>query len=118
VSLAVSIDELSEAWVLSARGELDSGECAQFRSGIDRVLRAAPAALVVDFSQVGYFDSSGLGALLSLAEDYRAAGGRLVLVTNEAVDNVLRITQLTNVFIIEDDVDAALALLRRTAPPA
>jgi anti-sigma B factor antagonist len=117
VPLTITIDELAEAWVLSARGELDYGECAAFRMSIDNILRARPAALVVDFSEVEYLDSSGLGLLLSLSQEYGAGGGRQVLVTNETVDGVLDITRLGGVFTIRQDADSALAYLRETAPP-
>lgn len=115
--LAMSIDELPDAWVLSASGDLDYSQCATFRIEIDRILRAVPAAVVVDFSGIEYLDSSGLGLLLSLAREYGEAGGRLVLVTNETVDSVLDMTRLAGVFTIEADVRSALAHLQETEPP-
>lgn len=118
MSLAISIDELPDAWVLSLRGELDYSECANFRIGIERVLRAMPSAVVVDFSRIEFLDSSGLGLLLSLSREYGQAGGRLVLVTNETVESVLEMTRLASVFTIEDDAMSALAHLRSTEPPA
>lgn len=118
MSLAISIDELPDAWVLGACGELDYGECADFRMCIERVLHAMPSAVVVDFSRIEYLDSSGLGLLLSLSREYGGAGGRLVLVTSEAVESVLEMTRLAGVFTIEADAVSALAHLRHTEPPA
>lgn len=116
MTLTISIDELPEAWVLTARGELDCGECAQLRIRTERILREGPAAVVVDFSGVDYLDSSGLGMLLGLSQEYGAAGGRLVLVANETVERILEITRLTGVFTIEADAPSALALIKETAP--
>jgi len=117
VPLTISTDELPDAWVLSVSGDLDYSQCGAFRIEIDRVLRAAPPATVVDFSGIEYLDSSGLGLLLSLSREYGEAGGRLVLVTNETVDSVLDMTRLAGVFTIEADVLSALAHLQHTEPP-
>ena len=115
MATTITIDELPEAWVLSVRGELDYGESAGFRLRIDRILRAMPAVVVVDFSQVDFLDSSGLGLLLRLQREYEAAGGRLLLVTNETVDSVLEMTRLACVFSIEADVPSAIAGAPRPA---
>ncbi len=106
---SISTDERPGAWVLTARGELDYADCANFRSHVDRVLRAMPAACIVDLSGIDYLDSSGLGLLLSLYREYGSAGGKLVLVASETVDGILDITRLDNLFDTADDVESALA---------
>jgi anti-sigma B factor antagonist len=98
------------------RGELDYAECGLLRSQTERILREDPAAVVVDLSGVEYLDSSGLGMLLSLSQEYGAAGGRLVLVASETVEHILQITRLTGVFTTETDALSALALIKATAP--
>jgi anti-sigma B factor antagonist len=65
---------------------------------IDRILKSAPPAAIVDLSGLEYLDSSGLGLLLSLSKEYGAQGGVLVLVTNETVDNILSLTRLNGIF--------------------
>ena len=116
-TITITLDELPEAWVLTVCGELDYGESAGFRLKIDKILRAMPAAIVVDLSQVTYLDSSGLGLLLSLSRGYEAEGGRLFLVTNETVDSILEITRLAGIFTIEADARTALARIREPAAP-
>ena len=118
MSLAISIDELPDAWVLAAAGELDYGECADFRMSIERILHAMPSAVVVDLSGIEYLDSSGLGLLLGLSRQYGDEGGRLALVTSETVDSVLEMTRLSGVFTVEADAISALDHLRHTEPPA
>jgi len=116
LAATITIDERPDAWVLSARGELDYSECAEFRLHIDRVLRSMPKSCVVDFSQIDYLDSSGLGLLLSLSREYATTGGRLVLVTNDTVDGILEITRLDGIFSTVPDVDSAMLHLRETGP--
>ncbi len=98
--MALTIDLAQEPsfWVLKLDGDLDYGECASFRMSIDRILKSAPASTIVDLSGLEYLDSSGLGLLLSLSKEYGAQGGKLVLVTNETVDNILSLTRLNGIF--------------------
>ncbi|HKW12105.1 MAG TPA: STAS domain-containing protein [Gemmatimonadaceae bacterium] len=49
---------------------------------------------VVDFSQCGYVDTTGLGILVSCSKKIREAGGELVL--EELNDDMLTLFELTN----------------------
>jgi anti-sigma B factor antagonist len=98
VALTMDFEQAPGLWTLSLFGDLDYGECAAFRMSIDRILSSAPPATVVDLSELEYLDSSGLGLLLSLSKEYGAEGGKLVLVTNETVDNILSLTRLNGIF--------------------
>jgi len=107
--LALSIDLAQEpaSWVLTLRGDLDYGECSSFRMSIDRILKSTPPATIVDLSGLEYLDSSGLGLLLSLSKEYGTQGGKLVLVTNETVDNILSLTRLNGIFSTAISLDEA-----------
>lgn len=107
MALTIDLAQDSGAWVLALKGDLDYAECAAFRMQIDRILKASPATTVVDLSELEYLDSSGLGLLLSLSKEYSAQGGRLVLVTNETVDNILSLTRLNGIFATAPSLDEA-----------
>lgn len=109
--LAISLDQTDDRWILTLEGELDYSECATFRMTIDRILKHAPPATVVDLSALEYLDSSGLGLLLSLSKEYAALGGRLILVTNESVDNILDLTRLSGIFSCASSVEDACTML-------
>jgi anti-sigma B factor antagonist len=112
--LRIELDQGEDYWRLTLEGELDYGECAGFRMNIDRILNAAPPATVVDLSKLDYMDSSGLGLLLSLSKEYTAQGGRLVLITNETVDNILQLTRLTGIFSVAGNDSEAHELIADT----
>lgn len=116
--MALTIDLAQEPayWLLRLDGDLDYGECASFRMSIDRVLKAAPPATIVDLSDLEYLDSSGLGLLLSLSKEYGSQGGRLVLVTNETVDNILSLTRLNGIFATAGTMADAQAMVGDTTP--
>lgn len=109
MSLTIDLTQEPTYWVLRLAGDLDYGECAAFRMSIDRILKKAPPAAIVDLSDLEYLDSSGLGLLLSLSKEYGAQGGRLVLVTNETVDNILSLTRLNGIFATASSMEDALA---------
>ncbi len=111
MALTIDLEQEKSHWLLTLTGDLDYGECASFRMNIDRILKSTPPATVVDLSRLEYLDSSGLGLLLSLSKEYGAQGGRLVLVTNETVDNILSLTRLNGVFSTASSVDEAFAVL-------
>lgn len=109
MSLTIDLAQEPTHWVLRLAGDLDYGECASFRMSIDRILKTSPPATIVDLSDLEYLDSSGLGLLLSLSKEYGAQGGRLVLVTNETVDNILSLTRLNGIFSTASTMDDAVA---------
>lgn len=114
MALQIELDQSDDFWTLTLSGELDYSECAAFRMNIDRILKASPGATIVDLSRLDYLDSSGLGLLLSLSKEYGAQGGRLVLVTNETVDNILSLTRLNGIFSTVGDVSEAKELVADT----
>jgi anti-sigma B factor antagonist len=115
MALNIDLKQEAEYWLFELRGDLDYGECAGFRMQIDRVLKAGPRATIVDLSGLEYLDSSGLGLLLSLSKEYAAQGGKLVLVTNETVDNILSLTRLNGIFSTAEGVDEARQMVADVA---
>jgi len=114
MGLSIDLSQGEAYWMLTLKGDLDYGECASFRMNIDRILKASPPATIVDLSALEYLDSSGLGLLLSLSKEYGAQGGRLVLVTNETVDNILSLTRLNGIFSTASSPAEAMAVLGET----
>lgn len=111
MGLSIQLDQDAQHWILTLQGDLDYSECASFRMTIDRILKHLPPATVVDLSSLDYLDSSGLGLLLSLSKEYVSQGGRLVLVTNESVDNILDLTRLSGLFSCAASMDEARTML-------
>ena len=114
MALSIELAQDEAYWMLTLRGELDYNECAGLRMNIDRILKASPAACVVDLSNLDYLDSSGLGLLLSLSKEYGGQGGRLILITNETVDNILSLTRLNGIFSTAGTLPEAEELLADT----
>ena len=111
MALRINLDQEPAYWKLTLAGDLDYGECSAFRMNIDRILKSAPPATIVDLSDIEYLDSSGLGLLLSLSKEYALGGGKLVLVTNETVDNILSLTRLNGIFATAPELKQAMQMI-------
>lgn len=115
MALKADLHTAEDCWTLSLEGALDFGECSGFRMTLDRIMMAAPRATVIDLSHLQYLDSSGLGLLLSLSKELGSHGGRLVLVTNLTVDEILSITHLSTVFSTAKSMDEAHQIVHHDA---
>jgi anti-anti-sigma factor len=115
MALTIDVRPGDQHWTVALAGDFDFSECATFRMTIDRLLKHTPPATILDLAKLDYLDSSGLGLLLSLAKEYGAVGGRLVLVTNDAVDSILDLTKLSTIFSTADTLEAAEAMVADTA---
>jgi len=116
MTLSLALEQKPLYWYLSLSGDLDYGECSQFRMSIDRILKSDPRAAIIDLSNLEYLDSSGLGLLLSMSKEYLAVGGRLVLVTNQTVDNILSLTRLNGIFATSLTTQEAVQVLGLDSP--
>lgn len=92
--------------VARVRGEVDLRTSPQLREMLLAEARAAVGILVIDLSDVGYMDSSGVGTLVFVKREVERTGGRVVLAgLQPRVRSVLEITHLDKFFTIVQSVD-------------
>jgi anti-sigma B factor antagonist len=81
---------------------------ADVRQRVRAQLEQGRSTVVVDLSNTEYVDSAGLGTLVLLNKEARAAGGCLVLAgLTEHVRDLLRLVRLDEVFTIASTVEEA-----------
>jgi anti-sigma B factor antagonist len=81
---------------------------ADVRQRVRAQLEQGRATVVVDLSRTEYVDSAGLGTLVLLNKEARAAGGCLVLAgLSDHVRDLLRLVRLDEVFTITATVEEA-----------
>jgi anti-sigma B factor antagonist len=109
--VAFTINTIGGHGVVRAEGELDVGTAAQMRETVSAALDEHDR-LVVDLSAVTFLDSVTLGVLIGAYNRTKDGGGALaVVVTDERVRRVFRITGLDKVFAMYETLEAALAAL-------
>jgi anti-anti-sigma factor len=85
-------------------GEFDLSEVHTFRETVTAGFVHDGYSVVLDLSEITFLDSSGLRAILEARHAALARGASLVLMgPSEAVEKVLELTGLTDVFDITMD---------------
>lgn len=98
------------AVVISVDGQLIVGNRHELKQKVMDALDVGERKIVIDFTNTGYIDSSGLGALVSLSKKVRDQGGELKLAgLNEDLRTLFELTKLDTLFTIADTPEQALA---------
>ena len=101
--------QLGDTFVVTASGELDLYGADALREELDRVHECGAVRLIVDLLGVSFIDSTALGLLVGAAKRARAAGGRIVLVSDDPRTlRVFEVTGLDGVFALEHSLLAAI----------
>jgi anti-sigma B factor antagonist len=113
VDIDLEIERLPSCDVVHVRGVIDlltapslDGALAEFLS------RPDSGTLVVDLTEAGFIDSSGLNVLATAAErliDGRNGAVLRLVVTRPIIREALEVTGLTQVFQLYESVDDAVA---------
>ena len=83
---------------------LDAAVAVAFKEAIHAATAGAEPRVVLDLSAVGFLDSSGLGAVVSVMK-HLGPGRRLELAgLTPPVAKVFRLTRMDSVFLIHPDV--------------
>ncbi len=110
MDVSVTSRESGDRTVVEVRGEIDVYTAPVLREELTSLVDAQRTNLVVDLTQVSFMDSTGLGVLVGGLKKVRTLGGDLSLVIDqETILKVFRITALTQVFSIHSTLEDALA---------
>ena len=107
--------------ILNLSGKFLAGtDGPDLRQRVKDLMEAGNRKLIVDFGDVPYIDSTGLGFLAGARVTAQNAGARIVLARlNPHVRRILDDVKLRQFFEVGDNEAAAIALLRQpeVAPP-
>ena len=110
MDVSVTSRQSGDRTVIEVKGEIDVYTAPVLREEISTLVDADHTTIVVDLTQVSFMDSTGLGVLVGALKKVRTLGGDLALViSEEKILKVFRITALTQVFSIHPSLDEALA---------
>jgi anti-sigma B factor antagonist len=95
--------------VVSVSGEVDLHSAPRLSEQLAAMLDTGGGTLVLDLTDVGFLDSTGLGALVGARASATERGGALPLVcTHERILKLFTITGLDGVFDVHPSVQEAL----------
>ena len=83
---------------------------AQFREALDTLVAAGRTSILVDFTEITFMDSAGMGELVAGHRMVERFGGNLkILNPNKRVHNSLSMTKLLPIFEIFEDESSAIS---------
>lgn len=87
--------------VVQPSGILDGTKAGHFRQEISSLMASNVDIVLIDFQDVTFMDSSGLGALVLALKTVRAAGGKLFICSvNDQIKMLFELTSMDRVFEI------------------
>jgi anti-sigma B factor antagonist len=108
--MSFTITKQGDVSIVAIDGQLIVSNRQDLKQKMLDELEGGARKLLVDFSQTGYIDSSGLGVLVSLSKKIREQGGALRLAgLNEDLRTLFELTKLDTLFQIADTREQALA---------
>ena len=99
--------------MIALRGDVDAANAAAHGERIEREVEGGDEHVVLDATEVGYLDSTGLSLLTRLQRRLNRSGRRLAIAVDEAgaVRRGLEATGLIHMLEVYASVDAATAAL-------
>ena len=90
--------------ILEPTGLIDNAGGTQLRREVSELLDADIEAILIDFANISFMDSSGLGAIVTILQRVRTKGANLYLCSlNDQVKMIIELTKMDKVFDILPD---------------
>jgi anti-sigma B factor antagonist len=108
--MGFDVKKQNDVTVIDVEGQLIVGNRQELKQRVMEELENGSRKFLIDFSNTGYIDSSGLGVLVSLSKKIREQGGELRLANlNEDLRTLFELTKLDTLFHIANNRQEALA---------
>ena len=104
MELAISTNPTPECYYIAVTGEIDISNADKLRDSINLALEQPTDEVRLDFSQVSYIDSTGIGVLVGAAHRAEERSRRFAVAN--AQPNVMRVAQLLGV---DQEIDITAA---------
>lgn len=90
--------------IIEPEGILDGTKTADFHQQVEQSVESGVHTILVDFSNVTFMDSSGLGALVKALKTLKAAEVNLFICSiNEQIKMLFELTSMDDYFLILDN---------------
>jgi anti-sigma B factor antagonist len=115
VLLEVIVEKTLQAeaiWLISLAGELDFESAPRFRQALVNATPPKGEDVVLDLSELGFLDSSGLASVVDLYLRLNGAGAGLAVVSNrEHINRMFRVTSVDRFLPIAPTREQAIEAL-------
>lgn len=97
--MTIRTEQIGSTLVVKLSGELDQSCAGKIREDIDRELKCIPIKnLILDFADVSFMDSSGIGVILGRYKEVKLRGGKIMIIRIQPqVDRILELSGLKKI---------------------
>jgi anti-sigma B factor antagonist len=89
-----SFDHNKMQWEIAPLGEIDISNAADLRTALDEAFSEQKGDIILEFDQIRYMDSTGLGVIIGAYSRMRELGYHLIL--RNPRDNIQKLLVITN----------------------
>jgi len=116
LSFTIQIRQADKVTLMNVSGRLTSFEGQAFRDAIQRLLRQGDNNIILNLKGLDYLDSSGIGELVrNYVAVVKKGGAMKVVGLAPKVEEILKVTQLYQVFPEFPDEESALESFRKSS---
>ncbi len=110
MELKIEVRQAAEGITLIVlRGEIGTETVNQFKDRVDQIVNDGQTKLIMDFQEVNYLNSMGLGVVAATLKKVKKSKGDLKLINlSPSVQELFELTRLTKVFEIFESQEAAV----------
>jgi len=107
-NLKIDIKEREGVSLVKFEGRLDLYNSPLLKSTINMMIAQKKESVIIDFSELFYIDSSGIGSLISSMQDFEQKGGVIKFVgINKTIKRTLSIMNADDMFDMYDTEEDA-----------
>ena len=108
--MSVRMENVGEMVTAYLDGEIDHHSAGEIREQIDSMItRAAPSLVVLDFRDVSFMDSSGIGVIVGRYKTLSAIGGKTVIAAPPPqIARIINLSGMQKLIPVWSTVDAAI----------
>ena len=111
--MAFKAEEVDGVLIISTpQMDLDASKAGEFKGAVGLMVAGHPK-VAIDLGEIGFMDSAGLGAIISVCKAVRAGGGQFrVFGLTEAVKSLFDLVRAHRLFEVFADRESALRACR------
>jgi len=103
----IQVESSGDRRIVRIKDKITFEHCPQLQSRLDKVLEQGVNQVVIDFRDVPFMDSSGVGEILRLFKLVRERNGEVVLINpNAKLRNLFAMYRFEKFMKIRDSVEA------------
>lgn len=111
--MTLKLKKYKEIYVIDLDGELDLYNAYKLKTLYQKMAEKGIQSIVINFENLDYLDSSGLGSLIYLALDAKNNSHNLLLCNlNGTPKKLIEMTRLENFFFIEKTIEDCIEKLQ------